>query len=607
MSFEVAIDFLRDHSLLHGIPENELQIAASSIETVSFADGEPLLIEGDTSDDCFFIMSGKVQVSSRNLVGKTLLLAELGSGSLVGEMGLLHNERRTARVTAIGDVVALRMEREAFELLADRSPLFYESILLTVRIRMIHRMLRSASIWSAIPDAELRGLAEITLIRKVTKSDLLVAKGSLVDQFFMITKGRVEIHGSKKQKSFLREGDFFGETGLLTDTSSEVEIVASEDSELLVMGKSEFQYVLNYYAPVRKQFLEIVRIRTPHLLSKVALEYRDEIIEEEQKPVPPKAKERWVDILLWLGGGFVVLSIIALFLQSNWLNIAALIVGGIVGPVTFVSFIRSHQLLGFSQARLGLVFLLSAIIAVPLAWFLERIWLFDVGVSHFDFAHFRLPLSVSVIEESAKLLVCIALVRTKQMHFLMDAVVFGAAAGMGFAAIESVIYGWSHLEGASSVGMFSVLWIRALLSPFGHGTWTAIAAAAIWFGTSASRSKGLNKASSWSKVWRAAALLTLVILLHAMWDFRFTNGLAKMGMMVSVGIVGLTLLYFLIRAGRREELHALTTLNPYVQESLRFIDPEEKAADELRCDSCGTVSPKETRYCARCGHALRMK
>ncbi|MEK0314714.1 cyclic nucleotide-binding domain-containing protein [Cohnella sp. 56] len=601
-----VIAFLSGHSLLRGIPDSELRIAAASIELVSFGDGRPLLIEGDTGSDCYFIQRGTVQVASRNLVGESLLLAELGPGALVGEIGLLRKERRTATVKAVGEVEALRLDRRSFELLAERSPLFHESLLLTVRIRMIHRMLRKASIWSDIPDAELRGLAEITTVRRMKKGELLVHAGAELDSFYMLAGGSVEVRSPNKRKTVLRAGDFFGEIGLLTDTPSEASVTASEDGELLVMGKSEFHYILDYYPPVRRQFMEMLRIRAPHLLPKAEEGQGGEAASVVLEPALPKAQERWIDVLLWLGGGFVALTVLALILRSSWLNFAALIVGGIVGPVTFVSYIRSHQLLGFSPVRLGLIFVSSAAVAVPLAWYLERVSLFGGGAEAGDFSQLRVPLTVSVIEESAKLLVCLALIRTKQMRFLMDAVVFGAAAGMGFAAVESVIYGWSNLEAASSIGMLSVLWIRALLSPFGHGTWTAIAAAGIWIGT-ASRTSGQVDAASRRRFRPQVALLLLaaVVGLHALWDLHYSNGLAKLGTMVAVGCVGLSLLYILIRNGRREELRAFAALNPYVRESLKHADPEAEAGGELRCAGCGTVSPQGTRYCARCGSALR--
>lgn len=609
MSSEDVFSFLREHPLLRGTPDDELRIAARSIQSIDYTDGQSLLVEGEMGTECYFIRTGNVQVSSRNLVGKSMLLAELGPGALVGEIGLLQNERRTARVTAIGDVSALCLDRQLFESFAESSPLFHESMLQTVRIRMIHRKLRNATIWSIIPDAELRGLAEVTTVRKVAKGETVVAVGETTDQFYMVSKGRLEASEKGRKRTTLLEGDFFGEAMLLTDTPSEVAITASEDSELLVMGKSEFLYVLKYYAPIQKQFMEILHIRTPHLLSKVNDEFRGERdpVSEVRNSSLAKAKERWIDVLFWLGGGFIALSLLALFLNNSWLNIVVLIVGGLVGPVTFVTYIRDHQLLGFRQTRVSLIFAGSAIFAVPVAWLLERAWLFGSDGSGGNFTQVSLPFLVSLIEESVKLLVCIALVRRKQVHFLMDAIVFGAAAGMGFAAVESMIYGWSHMEAASSGGMLSVLWIRALLSPFGHGAWTAIAAAGIWIGVASKKSKILGNMRVAYRVGIAILLLLIVIGLHTLWDYRFATGWTKSGMMVVIGCIDILVLYVLIRIGKREELQTYTTMNPYVQEQLRHPDPDDTAGGELHCSSCDTLSPRSSRYCARCGHALRIK
>ncbi|MEK5252049.1 PrsW family glutamic-type intramembrane protease [Paenibacillus sp. FSL F4-0125] len=601
-----AVDFLRDHPLLRGIPDNELRNVINAIKLMSLEDGQRLLMEESTSKDCFIIWQGKVQVTSVNLVGKALLLAELGPGELVGEIGLIRNVQRSASVTAIGPVKALRLDRSSFEYLASLSPLFYESVLVNIRIRMIHSMLRKATIWSVIPDAELRGLAEITTIKKVTKGEEIIAEGTDVDQFLMISSGSIELCSRKRRKTILREGDFYGETELLTDTVSSHTLIAVEDSELLIMGKLEFLTILDYYAPVRQQLIEVLNIRTPHMLEKVTIAIGGESIVEDNKSLP-KAKDKWMEQLLWLVGGFLVLSFLALFLHSQWWKIAALIVGGVVGPVAFVAFMRSQQLVGFRQRRLGLVFVSTAIVAIPLAWYLERIWLFEVKANSSDFSQLYVPLSVALIEETAKLLVCVMLVRTRKIHFLMDAVVFGAAAGMGFAAVESIIYGWVHIDDASSLGMLAVLWMRALLSPFGHGTWTAIATVGIWYASSVHKNSSLGDSKPWTKGRRAMEMFLAAVVMHALWNYHFESGLMKAGAMAVVGFVGLYILFSLIRRGRKEEFHALNMLNPTTHEAIRHDDQVKLKTQELFCEGCGSMSPQGTRYCARCGQALRVK
>jgi len=604
MVTHAAVDFLREHPLLQGIPDVELRDVVNSIKLVSFEDGQRLLVEESSSKDCFIIWQGKVQVTSSNLVGKTLLLAELGPGELVGEIGLIRNVQRSATVTAIGQVQALRLDRPSFDYLAERSPLFYESVLVNIRIRMIHSLLRKATIWSVIPDAEIRGLAEVTTIRKVEKGETVIAEGAAIDQFFMISSGRMELRGRSRRKTVLREGDFFGETELLADTASSHTLIAVEDSEVLVMGKLEFLCILDYYVPVRQQLLKVITIRSPHLMEKVKIAAGDESIIENNESLP-EAKDKWIDQLLWLVGGFLVLSFLALFLHHPGWKIAALIVGGVVGPLAFVAYVRNQQLIGFSQMRLGLVFVSTAIVAIPLAWYLERIWLFEIRENSFDFSQIYVPLSVALIEETAKLFICAILVRTRHIRFLMDAVVFGAAAGMGFAAVESVIYGWVNIDEGSSLGMLAVLWMRALLSPFGHGTWTAIATAGIWY-ASRSKNSNLGDGKPWTRWRRTLEMLIAAVVLHALWNYRFESGPMKAGAMAVVGAIGLYLLFSLIRRGRREEHHALSTLNPTLNEAIRH-DVPVKETRELYCESCGTISPRGTRYCARCSQALRMK
>lgn len=134
----------------------------------------------------------------------------------------------------------------------------------------------------------------------------------------------------------------------------------------------------------------------------------------------------------------------------------------------------------------------------------------------------------------------------------------------------------------------------------------AITATGLWYATSARDSVSMYKTGMISRGLRAIGLIVTAIGLHALWNFHFINGWMKAAMMASVGGVGLCSLFVLMRKGRRAEFQALHSLNPYMQESLNHNDVSDETPKELVCDGCGMVSPQDTRYCARCGHALRM-
>jgi membrane protein len=80
----------------------------------TFAVGETLIREGDTSSDAFFLYSGRVGLF-KDIGGQEKRLGELGEGELFGEMAYLLGEHRTATVRAETEVTALVLPPEMLE------------------------------------------------------------------------------------------------------------------------------------------------------------------------------------------------------------------------------------------------------------------------------------------------------------------------------------------------------------------------------------------------------------------------------------------------------------------------------------------------------------
>jgi len=70
-----------------------------------FAEGQILFREGAPSDGVFRLLRGTVEVV-RELDGDLILLGTVGAGQLVGEMGVVENQPRSATVRAASDVEA---------------------------------------------------------------------------------------------------------------------------------------------------------------------------------------------------------------------------------------------------------------------------------------------------------------------------------------------------------------------------------------------------------------------------------------------------------------------------------------------------------------------
>jgi len=283
------VSFLKGNPLLRGVPDAELASAAAIMEILHLHDGERFITEGEAGDCCYFIMSGQALVSSRNLIGRPVILGVLGEGALVGEIALLLDETRSADIKALGELTLLRLGTAPFYRLAEASPLFHESLLFSARIRQVHGLLRKATIWSSIADAELRGLAEVTSRQQVSKGDIIVAQGEQANALYMIASGKFQAISSGRKKAVLGSGDCFGEGDLLLNKNCSGTVTALEDGELLLMGKDEFHYILQQYEQVQRHFLELVNIRYPDAVIGAILCWTRNLLSLKKSPRPLKA------------------------------------------------------------------------------------------------------------------------------------------------------------------------------------------------------------------------------------------------------------------------------------------------------------------------------
>lgn len=80
-----------------------------------FPAGTTLFYEDDEAGAAYFLASGAIEVFKSNPEGKKLPLVVLRDGGLLGEIGLLIGENRTATARALGNVVVLQLERATFD------------------------------------------------------------------------------------------------------------------------------------------------------------------------------------------------------------------------------------------------------------------------------------------------------------------------------------------------------------------------------------------------------------------------------------------------------------------------------------------------------------
>src|SRR2546430_1715263 len=108
------LDILSQVRLFEGIPLDGLSRLAKRGKRRSFPAGGRLMRQGQASRSLHVILRGRVRVERTHQdLTEPLTLSELGPGAVVGEMGVLDGEPRSATVTALEDTETLEVTRAA--------------------------------------------------------------------------------------------------------------------------------------------------------------------------------------------------------------------------------------------------------------------------------------------------------------------------------------------------------------------------------------------------------------------------------------------------------------------------------------------------------------
>jgi CRP-like cAMP-binding protein len=67
----------------------------------AFEPGQVVFREGDASDTCYIVRSGRARATREHSGGRTITLATFGPGDVFGELALFEDERRSATIEAI--------------------------------------------------------------------------------------------------------------------------------------------------------------------------------------------------------------------------------------------------------------------------------------------------------------------------------------------------------------------------------------------------------------------------------------------------------------------------------------------------------------------------
>jgi RsiW-degrading membrane proteinase PrsW (M82 family) len=181
---------------------------------------------------------------------------------------------------------------------------------------------------------------------------------------------------------------------------------------------------------------------------------------------------------------------------------------------------------------LGLCLLWGGVLGTVVAGWLEYSTVQHLG---------GLPtLAIGIIEELAKLIVPLYFLLRKEYQSESDGIMIGAAAGAGFAALESMGYGLVALllSHGNVTAAVQVLLFRGIMAPAAHIAWTGLLSGALWH---AKNHSGPGKLRLFIYTFLG------VVLLHALWD---SGG----SLIIYIVLAFISLAWLIQRINRAEQL-----------------------------------------------------
>ena len=111
----LALEIAKEQPTAAVVSSTSLATALANGELVSFKSKEFICKEGSPAQEMYIIIGGQVRVLRKDHSAKVRELARLGAPSLIGEMGLIDGSVRSATCVALGQVTAIRIEKEIFK------------------------------------------------------------------------------------------------------------------------------------------------------------------------------------------------------------------------------------------------------------------------------------------------------------------------------------------------------------------------------------------------------------------------------------------------------------------------------------------------------------
>jgi len=113
---------LREIPLFSEMDDQEVAEIRELMDELKFRGGQVIIREGEPGSLFYIVTEGHAHISIQDASGREVTLHEVGPGGFFGELSMLTNQPRSARVQAMENLTALALERDDFFAFLQKRP-----------------------------------------------------------------------------------------------------------------------------------------------------------------------------------------------------------------------------------------------------------------------------------------------------------------------------------------------------------------------------------------------------------------------------------------------------------------------------------------------------
>ena len=139
---------IKQIGLFSGLDDDHISAIADIANKRSYPKNAIIINEGDETDSLYLILSGKVKVVLSDEDGKEVIISILEPGAYFGELSLIDDEPRSARVVTMADCQFSIIHKSDFNSVLENNPALVINLLkgLTKRLRDANKNIESLAL-----------------------------------------------------------------------------------------------------------------------------------------------------------------------------------------------------------------------------------------------------------------------------------------------------------------------------------------------------------------------------------------------------------------------------------------------------------------------------